>query len=56
MSFGGSTAPGDAVQAYVKSTFGHGSVPAVFVKGSLLGGCDSTFAADADGRLAALLA
>jgi glutaredoxin 3 len=56
VSFAGNTASGDDVQAYVKATYHHGTVPAVFVKGSLLGGCDATVAADQSGKLQSLLA
>ena len=34
-----------SVQGYVKSKYKHRTVPAVFVNGKLLGGCDDTLAA-----------
>lgn len=47
---------GEAVQEYIKSTYGHRTVPAVFIKGNLLGGCDDTVGAHKSGKLAELLA
>jgi len=46
---------GQDVQNYLIDLTGQKTVPMTFVKGSLLGGCDDTMKANADGRLMALV-
>lgn len=56
MTYAGVTASGDEVQGFVRATYNHSTVPAVFVRGQFLGGCDATVAADQSGKLKELLA
>eukprot|EP00051_Salpingoeca_urceolata_P005137 m.70640 g.70640 ORF g.70640 m.70640 type:complete len:87 (+) comp14082_c0_seq1:114-374(+) len=56
VEYEGQSASGSDVQAAVAENWAHRTVPAVFVKGELLGGCDDTTAAAQSGKLEALLA
>lgn len=47
---------GAAIQAVLAEMTGQRTVPNVFVDGQHVGGCDDTYAADASGKLAELLA
>lgn len=47
--------PGDELQGSIAKTYNHRTVPAVFVNGTFVGGCDDTFAARKSGKLAELL-
>eukprot|EP00045_Choanoeca_perplexa_P020454 m.4378 g.4378 ORF g.4378 m.4378 type:complete len:115 (-) comp6907_c0_seq1:97-441(-) len=47
----GETASGNDVQNVLKTKYSHRTVPAVFVKGKLLGGCDDTLAAIKSGSI-----
>ncbi|EDQ88362.1 uncharacterized protein MONBRDRAFT_32901 [Monosiga brevicollis MX1] len=56
VSYDGQEAEGSDVQGIIKSQYKHRTVPAVFVKGKLLGGCDDTVAAIRNGKLKEMLA
>eukprot|EP00730_Choanoeca_flexa_P019881 TRINITY_DN9726_c0_g1_i2.p2 TRINITY_DN9726_c0_g1~~TRINITY_DN9726_c0_g1_i2.p2 ORF type:complete len:116 (+),score=16.11 TRINITY_DN9726_c0_g1_i2:65-412(+) len=51
----GDEASGAEVQNVIKTKYSHRTVPAVFVKGKLLGGCDDTLAAIKNGSLKSML-
>eukprot|EP00043_Microstomoeca_roanoka_P001238 m.31714 g.31714 ORF g.31714 m.31714 type:complete len:108 (-) comp10710_c0_seq1:222-545(-) len=55
VNYGGETASGADVQEVIKSKYGHRTVPAVFINGKLLGGCDSTLAAISSGKFKELV-
>ena len=56
VSYGGESAEGADVHNVIKSQHGHRTVPAVFIKGKLLGGCDDTLAAISSGKIQQLIA
>lgn len=43
------------MQAFIRSTFGHGSVPAIFINQKLVGGNDDLQAAHKGGELKKML-
>eukprot|EP01147_Barroeca_monosierra_P004146 gene4146-6503_t len=55
VNYDGETAPGADVHEVIKSTFNHRTVPAVFIKGKLLGGCDDTMSALSSGKFEELV-
>jgi len=48
-------AAGDALQREVEAKYKHETVPAVFIKGNFVGGCDDTLALHKSGKLKAML-
>ncbi|EGD82942.1 hypothetical protein PTSG_03575 [Salpingoeca rosetta] len=55
VTYGDEKAEGADVHAIIKSVYGHRTVPAVFVKGKLVGGCDETLAALKSGKFMELV-
>lgn len=47
---------GKSIQNYIRDTYAHSTVPAVFVGGELIGGGDDTAKLQREGKLAAKLA
>ena len=47
-------AAGDALQREVEAKYKHETVPAVFIKGNFVGGCDDTLALHKKGKLTAM--
>eukprot|EP00049_Salpingoeca_infusionum_P017345 m.352627 g.352627 ORF g.352627 m.352627 type:complete len:114 (+) comp16570_c0_seq1:549-890(+) len=56
VTYDGQTASGSSVQDAIKSKYGHRTVPAVFIKGKLIGGCDDTLAGISNGSIKQMLA
>ena len=46
---------GESIHAEIKRRHNHETVPAVFIKGQFIGGCDDTLALDKAGKLAPML-
>eukprot|EP00056_Hartaetosiga_gracilis_P004249 m.72941 g.72941 ORF g.72941 m.72941 type:complete len:106 (+) comp11763_c0_seq2:89-406(+) len=56
VNYDGNSADGSAVQGVIKSKYSHRTVPAVFINGKLLGGCDDTLAAIKNGTFKKMVA
>lgn len=46
---------GRSIQKYIRDKYGHGTVPAVFIGGELIGGGDETAALQRAGKLARMI-